>query len=150
MKNVLKDNKKIKGWRFWIMLFYLCETSRSKDIAPLHPFYPSVYSWIRKKVWRSGRVLECKPEDIGSCPGDVTFQTIQFDTCQILSKKFDIYSKTVFRDAENIFRHQAELVLRHPMLVSNYFVNFFYSVKLPDSIVLLTCFVVQGFQDGCH
>ncbi len=33
-------------------------------------------------------------------------------------------------DAENIFRHLAELVLRHRMQVSNYFVNFFYSVYL--------------------
>ncbi len=33
----------------------------------------------QQKVWRSGRVLECKSEDIGSCPGDdVTFQTIHF------------------------------------------------------------------------
>jgi hypothetical protein len=31
-------------------------------------------------VWRSGRVLECKSEDIGSRPGDVTFKTIHF--CQ--------------------------------------------------------------------
>jgi hypothetical protein len=78
MKNVIKYNKKIKGWHFLIMLFYLCKTSRSKDIAPLHALYPSVCSWIRKKVWRSGRVLECKSEDISSCPGDVTFQTIHF------------------------------------------------------------------------
>ena len=32
----------------------------------------------QKKVWRSGRVLECKSEDIGLRPGDVTFQTIHF------------------------------------------------------------------------
>jgi hypothetical protein len=25
----------IKGWRFLIMLFYLCETSRRKDITPI-------------------------------------------------------------------------------------------------------------------
>ncbi len=46
-----------------------------------------------------------------------------------LSKKFDIYSKIVCRDAENFFRHQAELVLRHQMQVSNYFVKFFYSAS---------------------
>ena len=33
---------------------------------------------IQQKVWISGRVLECKSEDIGSRPGDVTFQTIHF------------------------------------------------------------------------
>ncbi len=44
-----------------------------------------------------------------------------------LSKKFDIYSKIVCRDAENFFRHQCELVLRHQMQVSNYFLKFFYS-----------------------
>ncbi len=31
-------------------------------------------------------------------------------------------------DAGNFFRHPAELVLRHQMRVSNYFVNSFYSV----------------------
>jgi hypothetical protein len=60
------------------MLFYLCDSSSSKDIAPMHRFYPSVYSRIRKKVWRSGRLLACKIEDIGSRPGDVTFETIHF------------------------------------------------------------------------
>ncbi len=50
----------------------------------------------------------------------------------ILSKKFDIYSKIVFMDAENFFRHLCELVLRHQMRVSNYFVNFFYSVSCSD------------------
>jgi len=30
-------------------------------------------------------------------------------------------------DAGSFFRHQAELVLRHRMQVSNYFVNSFYS-----------------------
>ncbi len=49
----------------------------------------------------------------------------KFDTCKIPSEKFDIDSKIVLRD---IFWHQAELVLRHPMQVSNYFVNSFYSV----------------------
>jgi hypothetical protein len=35
--------------------------------------------------------------------------------------------KIVFIDAGIFFRHQCELVLRHQMLVSNYFVTFFYS-----------------------
>ncbi len=34
----------------------------------------SLCSQIRKKVWRSGRVLECNSEDIGSRSGDVTFR----------------------------------------------------------------------------
>jgi hypothetical protein len=52
----------------------------------------------------------------------------KFDIFKSLSKKFDIFSKILFRDAENFFRHQCELVLRHQMQVSNYFVKFFYSV----------------------
>ena len=35
MRNEIKFNKKIKGWRFLIMLSYYCETFRSKDIAML-------------------------------------------------------------------------------------------------------------------
>ncbi len=53
----------------------------------------------------------------------------KFDIFKSLSKKFDIFSKILFRDAENFFRHQCELVLRHQMQVSNYFVKFFYSVE---------------------
>jgi hypothetical protein len=52
----------------------------------------------------------------------------KFDKCKILLKKFDIYSKIFFRDVGNFFRHLCELVLRHQMRVSNYFVNSFYSV----------------------
>ncbi|MFY8172127.1 MAG: hypothetical protein ACOVJ4_05725, partial [Sphingobacteriaceae bacterium] len=55
---------------------------------------------------------------------------IRFDIFKSLSKKFDIYSKIVFRDAENYFLHLAELVLHHPMQVWNYFVNSFYSAPL--------------------
>ncbi len=33
-------------------------------------------------------------------------------------------------DVENFFRHLCELVLRHQMRVSNYFVNSFYSEEL--------------------
>jgi hypothetical protein len=60
----------------------------------------------------------------------------KFDICEILSKNFDIYIKIIIRDAGIFFRHQAELVLRHQMRVSNYFVKFFYSVpsKLPSKI----------------
>ncbi len=44
-----------------------------------------------------------------------------------MSEKFDIYSKIFFRDVGNFFRYLCELVLRHQMRVSNYFVNSFYS-----------------------
>ncbi len=56
------------------------------------------------------------------------FKAKKFDKCKILLKKFDIYSKIFFRDVGNFFRHLCELVLRHQMRVSNYFVNSFYSV----------------------
>ncbi len=49
----------------------------------------------------------------------------------MLSEKFDIYSKIFFRDVGNFFWHLCELVLRHQMQVSNYFVNSFYSVPAP-------------------
>jgi hypothetical protein len=54
-----------------------------------------------------------------------------------MSEKFDIYSKIFFRDVGNFFRHLCELVLRHQMRVSNYFVNSFYSVGGPSSYVTL-------------
>jgi hypothetical protein len=37
----------------------------------------------------------------------------------------------LFRDVGNFVRHLCVLVLRHQMLVSNYFVNSFYSVYIP-------------------
>ncbi len=46
-----------------------------------------------------------------------------------MSERFDIYSKIFFRDVGNFFWHLCELVLRHQMRVSNYFVNSFYSVS---------------------
>ncbi len=58
---------------------------------------------------------------------DVAFIAKKFDACNIMSKKLDIYSKIFFRDVGNFFRHLCELVLRHQMQVSNYFVNSFYS-----------------------
>ncbi len=33
---------------------------------------------MRERAWRRGRVLENKPDILGSRPGDVTFETIQF------------------------------------------------------------------------
>jgi len=33
---------------------------------------------MRKRAWRRGRVLESKSENLGSRPGDVAFETIQF------------------------------------------------------------------------
>jgi hypothetical protein len=41
---------------------------------------------------------------------------------------FDIYSKIFCRDVGKFVRHLCELVLRHQMMVSNYFVNSSYSV----------------------
>ncbi len=37
----------------------------------------SVCFEISKRMWRSGIVVECKPEELGSLPGGVTFVTIQ-------------------------------------------------------------------------
>ncbi len=60
----------------------------------------------------------------------------KFDKCKIFLKKFDIYSKIFFRDVGNFFRHLCELVLRHQMRVSNYFVNSFYSAGKPRRNIL--------------
>jgi hypothetical protein len=81
----MTDDSNIFIYRVWYCISYRTENKLFyflfiyfKDIAPLHALYPSVWSCIRKKVGRSGRVLECKFEDIGSRPGDITFQTIHF------------------------------------------------------------------------
>ncbi len=60
----------------------------------------------------------------------------KFDICKRLLEKFDIFSKIFFRHVGNFFRHLCELVLRHQMRVSNYFVNSFYSVNLPAFLQL--------------
>jgi hypothetical protein len=82
-------------------------------------------------VWRSGRVEDCGCEDAGLSPGGVAFE--KFKLCRrsstFVNNKFDIYSKIFFRDVGNFFRHLCELVLRHQMRVSNYFVNSFYSAE---------------------
>ncbi len=66
----------------------------------------------------------------GSSPGGAAFE--KFKLCRrsstFVNNKFDIYSKIFFRGVGNFFRHLCELVLRHQMQVSNYFVNSFYSV----------------------
>jgi hypothetical protein len=87
---------------------------------------------MRKRVWRRGRVLEIKYENLGSRPGDVAFETIQFYRRSLTFVKVcrDIYSKIFFMDVGNFFRYLCELVLRHQMRVSNYFVNSFYSLEL--------------------
>jgi hypothetical protein len=59
-----------------------------------------------------------------------------------MSEKFDIYDKIFFRDVGNFFRHLCELVLRHQMRVSNYFVNSFYSVGLRDSCPLINIWLL--------
>ncbi len=49
-----------------------------------------------------------------------------------MPKKFDIYSKIFFWAVGNFFRYLCELVLRHQMRVSNYFVNSFYRLAIAD------------------
>ncbi len=87
---------------------------------------------VDKKVWRSGRVADCNPVGRRFAPRMLLLKL----SCSVelvrhlwkISEKFDIYSKIFFRDVGNFFRHLCELVLRHQMRVSNYFVNSFYSV----------------------
>jgi hypothetical protein len=55
--------------------------------------------------------------------------------------------KIVFRDAGIFFRHQCELVLRHQMLVSNYFVKFFYSVETEADKTAGWKLATLGFED---
>ncbi len=50
----------------------------------------------------------------------------KFDTCKGLLKKFDIYSKIVFRDLGNFAPRPDKSALRHPYRVSNFSINFIY------------------------
>ena len=89
----------------------------------------------RKRLWRSGRVSESKSENVGSLPGGVAFEPSQLcrrsSTFVKFCRKSSIFIvKIFFRDIGNFFRHLCELVLRHQMRVSNYFVNSFYSVDM--------------------
>jgi hypothetical protein len=97
-------------------------------------------------IRKCGAVVEWQignRKDAGSRPGPVMLllklssSVEEVHHFKSLSKKYDIFSKILFRDAENFFRHQCELVLRHQMQVSNYFVKFFYSVvgyaSIPES-----------------
>ncbi len=72
---------------------------------------------VRHVQWSSSKKFD----------GGNVFIAKKFDICESLSKNFDIYIKIIGRDAGIFFRHQAELVLRHRMQVSNYLVKFFYS-----------------------
>ena len=74
-------------------------------------------------------VVDEKDHTTGAIHGEC-FYSEEFRQRKILSKKFDIYCKIFFRDVGNFFPHLCELVLRHQMRVSNYFVNSFYSVFL--------------------
>ena len=91
-------------------------------------------------VSKCGAVVECRKVSLKS---QVRLQAVlllrvwgnvfilkKFDPCKIMPEKFNIYNKIFFRDVENFFRHLCELVLRHQMRVSNYFVNSFYRVPL--------------------
>jgi hypothetical protein len=51
----------------------------------------------------------------------------KFETCKILSKKFDIYCKIIDRGVGNTLLF---VVLFHPVRVSNFSVNFIYSVPI--------------------
>ncbi len=64
-----------------------------------------------------------KKFDVGN-----VFIAKKFDICESLLQYFDIFITIIFMDAGIFFRHLCELVLRHQMRVSNYFVNSFYSV----------------------
>ncbi len=87
---------------------------------------------VDKKVWRSGRMADCNPVGRRFAPRMLLLKL----SCSVelvwhlwkMSEKFYIYSKIFFRDVGNFFRHLCELVLRHQMRLSNYFVNSFYSV----------------------
>jgi hypothetical protein len=70
----------------------------------------------------------------------------KFDICKSLLKNFDIFITILFMAAGIFFRHQAELVLRHQMQVSNYFVKFFYSVWQWE----LVSFVNTATQQQIH
>jgi hypothetical protein len=112
-----------------------------------------IFILFTRHLWRSCIVVDREREGEGSRPGGVSFETIylcqrnltfvknldkfdggnvfiakKFNICESLSKNFDIYIKIIGRDAGIFFQHQAELVLRHRMQVSNYFVKFLYSV----------------------
>ncbi len=52
-----------------------------------------------------------------------------------MPEKFDFYSKIFYMDVEKFVRHLCRLVLRHQMLVWNYFVNSFYSVFRLEKVV---------------
>ncbi len=133
------------------MLFYLCETSNrnyiyfnifqilitSVQIVPPDKWQTGqdrcdvcIPQWTLKQDRERGAVVECRNVTWGCrfAPRWCYFWENlvllkKFDICKSLLKKFDISSGM----PENFFRHQAELVLRHQMRVSNYFVNFFYS-----------------------
>ncbi len=81
-------------------------------------------------MWCSGKVVESKTRGCRFTPrcGGAAFET--FQKCRrssiFVKNKFDGYHL-------NFFRHLCELVLRHQMRVSNYFVNSFYSVATVSS-----------------
>jgi hypothetical protein len=55
------------------------------------------------------------------------------------------------RDVRNFFRHLCELVLRHKMWVSNYFVSSFYSAYIASGklrLIKMVCEVDSIFKQG--
>ncbi len=70
----------------------------------------------------------------------------KFDICESLLKNFDIFNTIVFMAAGIFFRHQAELVLRHQMQVSNYFVKFYSVSSYRKNIFFIDAIINLVFQ----
>ncbi len=112
---------------------------------------------VDKKVWHSGSVADCNPVGRRFAPRMLLLKL----SCSVglvrhlwkMSEKFDIYSKIFFRDVGNFFRHLCELVLRHQMRVSNYFVNSFYSAGSRQTEGMFLVRTVENYSTSpseCH
>jgi hypothetical protein len=64
-----------------------------------------------------------------------------------MPKKFYIYNKIFSWAVGNFFQYLCELVRRHQMRVSNYFVNSFYSVQDMQSLLLLKLLCLQKLEN---
>ncbi len=164
---------------------YLCETFKSKDIAPpmikydkiLIPlslntiygiwlkfpflsYFIAVFIWKisqrylvkaashvaficlaegedfhKKEMWHSGRALECKSDGVGSRPGGVSLEIFNIcwrsSTFVKVCRKSSIFLIILSSEVPESFSNtRLNLVLRHHMRVSNYFVKFFYSLSV--------------------
>ncbi len=121
-------------FKYVIAFFIGIQISRWNCFLYWFMFQTEDILWVRK----CGVVVECRKVNLKTqvCLQAVLLLRVwgnvfipkKFDPCKIMSEKFDIYNEIFFRDVGNFFRHLCELVLRHQMRVSNYFVNSFYSV----------------------